>query len=111
MATSFGAEAISLAITHARNELGYRELRPKQELAVKTFLSGNDVFVSVPTGSSKTLCYCLLPKAFYFLHHTTEEASCIVIIVSPLIALMQDQVRAMRERTVSAVYAGKAEIN
>ena len=43
MATSFGAEAISLAITHARNELGYRELRPKQELAVKTFLSGNDV--------------------------------------------------------------------
>jgi ATP-dependent DNA helicase RecQ len=49
----------------------------------------------------------LLPKAFDFLRH--EEASCIVVIVSPLIALMQDQVRAMTERKVSAVYAGKAD--
>jgi superfamily II DNA helicase RecQ len=32
-----------------------------------------------------------------------------VVIVSPLIALMQDQVRAMRERNVSAVYAGIAD--
>ena len=42
---------------------------------------------------------------FDFLRHNAR-AQCIVVIVSPLIALMQDQVRAMRERGVSAVNAG-----
>ena len=48
--------------------------------------------------------YCLLPLVFDFLRHYAR-AQCIVVIVSPLIALMQDQVRAMRERGVSAVNA------
>ena len=55
---------ISKAISYATKALGYSELRPNQELAVKHFLRGHDVFVSLPTGSS--LCYCLLPKAFDF---------------------------------------------
>ena len=76
---------------------------------MKSFLAGSDVFVCLPTGSGKSLCYCLLPKVFDFLRHATAETSCIVVIVSPLIALMQNQVRAMTERKVSAVYAGNAD--
>ena len=41
--------------------------RPKQELDVRHFFGGIDVFVSLPTGSDKSLCYCLLPRAFDFL--------------------------------------------
>ena len=58
---------ISKAISYATKALGYSELRPNQELAVKHFLRGHDVFVPLPTGSGKSLCYCLLPKAFDFL--------------------------------------------
>ena len=75
---------------------------------MRHFLRERDVFVSLPTGSGKSVCYCLLPLVFDFLRHNAR-AQCIVVIVSPLIALMQDQVRAMRERGVSAVNAGMAD--
>ena len=105
----FTEEAIAEAVLKATKELGYQELRPMQELAVKHFLRGRDVFVALPTGSGKSLCYCLLPKAFDFLRRASESAKSIVVIVSPLIALMQDQVRAMEERNVAAVYAGAVD--
>ena len=100
---------IDQAISSATEKLGYNELRPKQILAVRHFLRGNDVFVSLPTGSGKSLCYCLLPLAFDLLRQTSQAKSSIVLVVSPLIALMQDQVRAMNERGVRAVYAGMAD--
>ena len=100
---------ISKAISYATKALGYSELRPNQELAVKHFLRGHDVFVSLPTGSGKSLCYCLLPKAFDFLWQRIESNQSILVVVSPLIALMQDQVRAMRERGATVVYAGMVE--
>ena len=65
-----------------------------------------DVFVSLPTGSGKSLCYCILPELFDTLRGNARKGQSIVIVVSPLIALMKDQVRAMSERGVSAVYAG-----
>ena len=89
--------------------VGYSKLRPNQELAVKHFLRGHDVFVSLPTGSGKSLCYCLLPKAFDFLWQRIESTKSILVVVSPLIALMQDQVRAMKERGATVVYAGMVE--
>ena len=72
---------------------------------MRHFPRERDVFVSLP---GKSVCYCLLPLVFDFLRHNAR-AQCIVVIVSPLIALMQDQVRAMRERGVSAVNAGMAD--
>ena len=48
----------------AAEEIGYSSLRPQQELAVKQFVSGNDVFVCLPTGSGKSLCYSVLPSVF-----------------------------------------------
>ena len=44
-------EAVSTAVAH----LGYTQLREQQEHAVRYFLRGNDVFVSLPAGSGKSL--------------------------------------------------------
>jgi len=41
----------------AASSMGYHELRPNQEQVIKHFVRGNDVFVSLPTGSGKTLCW------------------------------------------------------
>jgi hypothetical protein len=57
------------------------------------------VFVCLPTGSGKSLCYCLLPAAFDHLKGQSKES---IVVVSPLIA-MKDQVRSMCERDVTAV--------
>ena len=68
---------ISKTISYATKALGYSELRPNQELAVKHFLRGHDVFVPLPTGSGKSLCYCVLPKAFDFLWQRIESTQSI----------------------------------
>ncbi len=52
----------------------------------------------------------MLPEAFDQLRCVKDESTrSIVLVVSPLIALMKDQVRAMRERDVTAVYAGEVD--
>ena len=74
-------EKISSALAVSANQLGYSELRENQRLVVSNFMLGNDVFVSLPTGSGKSLCYWVLPKAFDVLNqtrgpvtgHTTHE--------------------------------------
>ena len=71
-------------------------LRPLQEEAVRRFVEGRDVFVSFPTGGGKSLCYSVLPLVFDKLRKTAGQS--LVIVASPLIALMKDQVRALAER-------------
>ena len=86
LANKFMADSefgISKAISYATKTLGYSELRPNQELAVKQFLRGHDVFVPLPTGSGNNLCYCVLPKAFDFLWRRIESTQSIVVVVSP----------------------------
>ena len=70
-------------------------------------LWGNNVFVSLPTGSRKLLCYSLLLGVF-------DEMCCsqellIVIVVNPLVALMKDQGRAITARNVQLVFVGDAD--
>ena len=78
-----------VARTAAAN-LGYTSIKPEQESAIVSFLQGNDVFVSLPTGYGKSLCYAAFPYAFDQLRASSHPS--IVIVVSPLIALMKDQV-------------------
>ena len=98
---SYDASAISAAISTASRKLGFLQLKPEQKSVVETFLNGRDVFVSLPTGSGKSLCYALLPAVFDSLR--TSERS-IVIVVSPLTALMKDQVQSLERRGVRAAY-------
>lgn len=103
---SYPPEAVKKAMEDATKQLGYAALTRHQALAVEAFLSGRDVFVSLPTGSGKSLCYCVLPKAFDLLRRSTcTDTQSVAIVVSPLVSLMVDQVRHMTERHVSAIYA------
>jgi ATP-dependent DNA helicase RecQ len=67
---------------------GFEGFRPGQREAVQAALAGRDVLVVMPTGSGKSLCY-QLPALM------RED---LTIVVSPLVALMQDQVDALRAR-------------
>ena len=86
------------------SEMGYVSLRDKQKEAILGFLGGRDVFVSLPTGSGKSLCYTILPKVFNRLRKTTKS---IVIVVSPLISLMKDQVLSLAVKGIEVVFVTK----
>ena len=60
----YSNEAIDSSIATVSKQLGYNELRPNQRTVVRNFLKGRDVFVCLPTGSGKSLCYHLLSYAF-----------------------------------------------
>ena len=90
---------ISKAISYATKALGYSELRPNQELVGKHFLRGHNAFVSLPTGSGKSLCYCLLPKAFDFLWQRIESTQSIVVVVSPRSCPQISEAYAVRRGT------------
>ena len=73
------------AIMQASQQVGYATIRPDQITAIKSFMEGRDVFISLPTGSGKSLRFFVLPYAFDYLY---KRVGSIVVVVSPLIALM-----------------------
>jgi len=77
-----------------RTVFGFQTFRAHQQAVIDDLLSGQDCFVLMPTGGGKSLCYqipaLILPGT--------------AIVVSPLIALMQDQVSALKAYGVRAAY-------
>ena len=69
----------------AAADLEYSQLKPEQLRVIVAFVSGRDVFVSLPTGYGKSLCYSVLPGVFDRLKGA--EKTSVVVVVSPLIAL------------------------
>ena len=69
-----------------KERYGYERFRPQQREAVEHVLSGGDALVLMPTGGGKSLCY-QLPAML---------SDGLTVVVSPLIALMHDQVQALR---------------
>lgn len=98
---------VSDAIKEAVKDLGYKSLSSEQEAAVKHFVGGSDVFVCLPTGSGKSLCYSILPLVFDKMRGV--KGLSMAVIVSPLIALMQDQVNSMMKRKVSSIYVRECD--
>ena len=77
-------------------------LKPKQLEALRAVVQHNrDVLAVLPTGYGKSLIYQLLPKMFNFLFHGGNSCS-IAIIVSPLTALMLDQIEKIKKQGQSA---------
>ncbi len=75
---------------------GYRELRPLQHPAMQAFMARRDSLVVLPTGGGKSLCY-QAPAL-----HLAQRGEGPTVVVSPLIALMKDQVDSLRELGVAA---------
>jgi ATP-dependent DNA helicase RecQ len=77
-----------------RDVFGYTEFRGQQESIIAAALAGSDSLVLMPTGGGKSLCYQI----------PALVRDGVGIVVSPLIALMEDQVRALREAGVAAAF-------
>ena len=69
-----------------------------QREALKAFATGQDVFVCVPTGMGKTACYSFITRLWQKLC----EKESTVIVVSPLVALMRDQVEKLKGQGMEA---------
>ena len=81
-----------------RAVFGLRDFRPGQEAVIAALLAGEDVLAVMPTGSGKSLCY-QLPALL-------EEG--LTVVVSPLIALMRDQVAQLQALGIAAASLNSA---
>jgi len=81
-------------IIAALMRFGLNDFRPHQEAIVRDALAGHDVLAVLPTGGGKSLCYQLPAVA----------RDGLTVVVSPLIALMKDQVDAMTALDIPATF-------
>jgi ATP-dependent DNA helicase RecQ len=80
------------ALQTLQNVFGFPGFRPGQEEIVRAVLAGDDVLAVMPTGAGKSLCYQL----------PALVRRGLTVVVSPLIALMRDQVAALRANGIEA---------
>lgn len=73
---------------------GFNSFRPNQEAVIDTLLEGRDAFAIMPTGGGKSLCY-QMPAVIM---------NRLCVVVSPLIALMKDQVDSARSNGINAAF-------
>jgi ATP-dependent DNA helicase RecQ len=77
-----------------KTRFGFSSFRPGQEAVVRDALAGRDLLAIMPTGGGKSLCF-QLPAVLQ---------PGITLVISPLIALMQDQVRLLQDNGIPATY-------
>lgn len=85
--------------TTLKENFGFEKFRPNQETIINTILSGQDTLAIMPTGGGKSICFQLpaliLPG--------------ITIVISPLIALMKDQVDSLKTNGISACFINSSQ--
>uniref|UniRef100_A0A2P2JLU5 DNA 3'-5' helicase n=1 Tax=Rhizophora mucronata TaxID=61149 RepID=A0A2P2JLU5_RHIMU len=83
-----------------RWHFGHSDFRGKQLQAIQAVLSGGDCFCLMPTGGGKSMCYQIPALA---------APAGIVVVVSPLIALMESQVMALKEKGIAAEFLSSTQ--
>ena len=100
------------SISYALDKVGCSSitLKDEQMACIKYIYQRKDVFLWLPTGFGKSLCYEVLPFVF---DDKLGKKDSVVIVVSPLISLMVDQVRSLRSRSVRAAVmsSGRSKID
>ena len=96
------------ALSYALGAIGEDQVKLKneQELAVRHTFEGFNVFLWLPTGFGKSLCYeCLLFLFDFKLGRTGDpHRRSVVLVISPLVSLMTDQVASLRKEGYSCCY-------
>ncbi|XP_078360026.1 putative ATP-dependent DNA helicase RecS [Oculina patagonica] len=96
------------ACANALQKFGFDNFKEKQILAMKELMLGRDVFVNLPTGSGKSLIFQAFPLVFDYMRGN-EDAQVIVVVISPLLSLMKDQVNYLISKGVKAAFLGEGQ--
>ncbi len=91
------------AVQFALERLHMKDLHPREEQlqSIKAVYDGLNVFVCLPTGFGKSLCYQAIPFVMDFkLGRVGTSITSAILVVSPLVSLMVDQVEDLRRRKV-----------
>jgi len=97
--TGMRPETASSLTDTLRHYWGYDAFRPGQEAVVRSIAAGRDACVVMPTGGGKSLCY-QLPAVL--------DAGRTAVVISPLIALMQDQVAQLEQSGIPAAFVNSS---
>ncbi|KAL5517203.1 hypothetical protein EMCRGX_G002703 [Ephydatia muelleri] len=78
-------------------------MKPEHVEVAVALIEGRDVFAILPTGFGKSLCYACLPVVFDKCQKK-ERGYSIVVVVSPLVAIMKDQVSTYSIKSLKTTY-------
>ena len=100
---STGSPSLADCVSYALCKLHMSDvsLKVEQRSSMEAIYNGHDVFVWLPTGYGKSLCYQALPFLMDFKKGLLDtEKHSAVLVISPLVALMKDQVKTLRKKGI-----------